>query len=86
MGLQQACRDMTRLHALGFQDCSIAVNVSPVQIRKDDFIDTVEKALQASGLQPQDLELEVVESAVLMTLIRLSPHPRTAEHGCQYCH
>jgi len=63
--LQQACRDMTRLHALGFRDCSIAVNVSPVQIRKDDFIDTVEKALQASGLQPQDLELEVVESAVL---------------------
>ncbi|SOB77853.1 PAS domain S-box-containing protein/diguanylate cyclase (GGDEF) domain-containing protein [Marinobacter sp. LV10R510-11A] len=63
--LQQACRDMTRLHALGFRDCSIAVNVSPAQIRKDDFIDTVEKALQASGLQPQDLELEVVESAIL---------------------
>jgi diguanylate cyclase (GGDEF)-like protein/PAS domain S-box-containing protein len=63
--LQQACRDMTRLHALGFRDCSIAVNVSPIQIHKDDFIDTVEKALQASGLQPQDLELELVESAVL---------------------
>jgi diguanylate cyclase (GGDEF)-like protein/PAS domain S-box-containing protein len=63
--LQQACRDMTRLHALGFRDCSIAVNVSPAQIRKDDFIDTVKQALQASGLQPEVLELEVVESAVL---------------------
>ncbi|GGC68153.1 EAL domain-containing protein [Marinobacter halophilus] len=63
--LGQACRDMVRLHAAGFRDCSMAVNVSPVQIRKADFVDVVKQALQASGLAPASLELEVVESAVL---------------------
>jgi diguanylate cyclase (GGDEF)-like protein/PAS domain S-box-containing protein len=63
--LEQACRDMVRLRDSGFQDCSVGVNVSPVQIRKADFLTTVKQALQNSGLPPQALELEVVESAVL---------------------
>ncbi|MCG7200073.1 EAL domain-containing protein [Marinobacter pelagius] len=63
--LEQACRDMVRLHAAGFRDCVVAVNVSPMQIRKADFIDTVRDALKKSGLPPEALELEVVESAVL---------------------
>lgn len=63
--LRQACRDMVHIHASGFQHCSIAVNVSPIQIRKAGFIDTVIDALKSSGLAPEYLELEVVESAVL---------------------
>ncbi|MBY6221892.1 EAL domain-containing protein [Marinobacter nauticus] len=63
--LNQACRDMVRLQAQGFQNCSVAVNVSPVQIRKEGFTETVQQALKASGLAPEALELEVVESAVL---------------------
>ncbi len=63
--LRQACRDMVHLHAKGFPNCSIAVNVSPVQLRKAGFIDTVEDALKASGLPPANLELEVVESAII---------------------
>ncbi len=39
--------------------------MSPVQIRKEGFTDTVQQALKASGLAPEALELEVVESAVL---------------------
>lgn len=63
--LRQACRDMVRLHAAGFTHCTVAVNVSPIQIRTDSFLETVKEALKASGLPPQSLELEVVESAVL---------------------
>ncbi len=63
--LGQACRDMVRLHAAGFRDCTVAVNVSPVQIRKAGFVDVVKRELKASGLPPESLELEVVESAVL---------------------
>ena len=63
--LGQACRDMVRIHAAGFRECTVAVNVSPVQIRKAGFVDTVKQELQASGLPAQSLELEVVESAVL---------------------
>ncbi len=63
--LRQACRDMVHLHAKGFRNCSISVNVSPIQLRKAGFIDTVRDALRASGLAPEHLELEVVESAIL---------------------
>lgn len=63
--LGQACRDMVRIHAAGFRDCTVAVNVSPVQIRKEGFVNVVKQELQASGLPPESLELEVVESAVL---------------------
>ncbi|HLT13865.1 MAG TPA: EAL domain-containing protein, partial [Marinobacter sp.] len=63
--LNQACRDMMRLHAAGFRDSSVAVNVSPIQIRKAGFVEVVQDALRASGLPPAALELEVVESTVL---------------------
>ncbi|MDL0431973.1 EAL domain-containing protein [Marinobacter sp. TBZ242] len=64
--LRQACRDMVHLHSRGFRYCSVSVNVSPVQLRKEGFIHTVTDALKASGLRPESLELEVVESAVLL--------------------
>lgn len=63
--LEQACRDMLRLHRAGFKDCTVAVNVSPMQVRKAGFIGAVSDALEASGLPPEALELEIVESAVL---------------------
>jgi diguanylate cyclase (GGDEF)-like protein/PAS domain S-box-containing protein len=64
--LRKACRDMVHLHSKGFRDCSVSVNVSPIQLRKEGFTETVADALTASGLRPENLELEVVESAVLL--------------------
>jgi EAL domain-containing protein (putative c-di-GMP-specific phosphodiesterase class I) len=43
----------------------LAVNVSPRQLREDDFPDRVHKALRASGLPPRSLTLEITESALL---------------------
>ena len=40
----------------------VAVNVSPVQVVRDDFVSVVRKALGASGLPPQRLEIEITES------------------------
>jgi diguanylate cyclase (GGDEF)-like protein/PAS domain S-box-containing protein len=64
--LRKACRDTVRLHSKGFRNCSVSVNVSPIQLRKKGFTETVADALTASGLRPENLELEVVESAVLL--------------------
>ncbi|MEA1080942.1 EAL domain-containing protein [Marinobacter qingdaonensis] len=63
--LKQACRDIVALHASGYKECSVSVNVSPTQLRKAGFADTVRDALVQSGLAPENLELEIVESAVL---------------------
>jgi diguanylate cyclase (GGDEF)-like protein/PAS domain S-box-containing protein len=64
--LKKACRDMVQLHSRGFRNCSISVNVSPIQLRKDGFTHMLTDALTASGLPPENLELEVVESVVLL--------------------
>ena len=40
----------------------MAVNVSVVQFRQDDFVDSVRLALQDSGLKAAQLELEITES------------------------
>ena len=40
----------------------VAVNVSPTQFVKDDFLQLVKRALSRSGLTPDRLELEITES------------------------
>ena len=59
--LREACREATRWPA----DISIAVNVSAVQLRGPALYHSVIEALQASGLPPGRLELEVTETAML---------------------
>jgi diguanylate cyclase (GGDEF)-like protein len=59
--LRQACRD-----AAAWPDhIKVAVNFSPVQFRGDGVVQTVSDALQASGLRPGRLELEITESTLM---------------------
>ena len=43
----------------------MAVNVSPLQFRRLDFVDVVERILQQTDLDPNRLELELTESTLL---------------------
>ena len=45
----------------------LAVNVSPIQIRSGSILQVVEEALSASRLPPDQLRLEITETAVLET-------------------
>ena len=58
--LHEACRLVAPLDPL-----SVSVNLSPVQIRRGDIVKTVRSALEASGLPPHRLELEVTEGVLL---------------------
>jgi diguanylate cyclase (GGDEF)-like protein len=56
--LNEACRvGVQKLPGL-----MVAVNVSPIQVVREDFVLVVRKALAASGLPPQRLEIEITES------------------------
>ena len=46
-------------------ETKVAVNVSPVQFRKGDLVQTVADALIDSGLAPERLELEITESVLM---------------------
>jgi diguanylate cyclase (GGDEF)-like protein/PAS domain S-box-containing protein len=63
--LRESCRQARQWHEhQGFQG-TIAVNVSAVQFRQNDFTDVVLRALEDTGLSPKCLELEVTESVVM---------------------
>ncbi|MBL8588182.1 MAG: EAL domain-containing protein [Methylobacteriaceae bacterium] len=59
--LMQACKTA----ASWPEEVRIAVNLSPVQFRTPRLFDDVRRALHATGLAPQRLELEVTESLFL---------------------
>lgn len=63
--LLNACRTLRDIN----RDCRanyiMAVNVSGVQLRADDFVDQVLAVLKETGIQPDLLELEVTESVLL---------------------
>lgn len=59
--LNQACQDAAEWD----DDRHVAVNVSPIQFKSADFVDTVKTALEVSGLEPSRLELELTETALV---------------------
>jgi diguanylate cyclase len=76
--LREACRQASSWRKSG-RPLRVAVNLSAQQLRQRELPDTVLAALAASGLDPQDLELELTETVVMQeaessirTLRRLS--------------
>jgi diguanylate cyclase (GGDEF)-like protein/PAS domain S-box-containing protein len=65
--LDRACRQAAHWHAVApdSRPLEIAVNLSAVQLTKTGLTDTVRTALQASGLDPACLCLEITETAML---------------------
>ena len=70
--LTQACRQTKRWQTEGLNNLVIAVNVSPVQFRRDDIEREVATALADSGLAPPYIELELTESLLLADSAHLS--------------
>ncbi len=60
--LREACAQAAAWRRAGWQDFRVAVNVSAVQLRREDFADLVLGTLQASGLDGKALVLELTES------------------------
>ncbi len=63
--LRRVCRDIVAWRAAGLQPPHVAVNVSPLQFRDNDFIRLVNGVLQDHSLQPDCIHLEVTESALI---------------------
>ena len=47
------------------QNIAVAVNISSIQFQQSDVFQSVQEALEATGLDPKRLEIEVTESAML---------------------
>ena len=63
--LRTACAQLVVWHQAGHSNLRIAVNVSAVQFKRTDWVDTVRRVLHDTGLAPDALELEITESLLL---------------------
>lgn len=63
--LREACRQQLRWHEAGYPPLDIAVNISALQFRQEDFVSTVARILHQTKADPCRLELEITESTLM---------------------
>ena len=63
--LRNACLEIKRLEELTGKELRVAVNLSPRQFDDPKLITVVSKALENSGLSPENLEIEVTEGMLM---------------------
>jgi EAL domain-containing protein (putative c-di-GMP-specific phosphodiesterase class I) len=63
--IEQACRQAMDWRRAGLPPLPIAVNVSGVQVRRQELCDLVRSALAATGLEPKYLRIEITETAIV---------------------
>ena len=68
--LERACEEAVHWQALAPYPIQVAVNVSPLQFARDNFVDEVTHILNRTGLSPSLLQLELTESVVLSGVAR----------------
>jgi diguanylate cyclase (GGDEF)-like protein len=66
--IDEVCRQAMEWNAVGVLPAKIFVNISGVQLARDDFASKIAKALERSGLAPERLELEITESWIISDL------------------
>jgi diguanylate cyclase (GGDEF)-like protein/PAS domain S-box-containing protein len=78
--LCQVCEQAVQWQRAGYKPLRFAVNVTALQFSRPDFVESVAKALQDTGLEAQFLELELTEG-VLMTDLEGAIQHMNALHG-----
>ena len=63
--LRTACMQAKLFREAGYHDFRVAVNLSARQFREQGLADSIESALQQTGLDPHSLELEITESVAM---------------------
>ncbi len=75
------CAQISMWQQIGHSQVSVAVNISPIELRNENFADTILNAIREFDIPPSKLELEITESLVMedmdqatRTLERLDRH------------
>ncbi|HMK55941.1 MAG TPA: EAL domain-containing protein [Dissulfurispiraceae bacterium] len=63
--LRTACSQIRKWNDSGMTEMSVAVNVSPRQLKQKDFVQTVSMILNESALKASLLDLEITESVIM---------------------
>jgi predicted signal transduction protein with EAL and GGDEF domain len=63
--LREACRQNRAWQDRGLPRTRVAVNISGAQFQNRDLVDSIERVLLDTGLDPRCLELEITESVIM---------------------
>ena len=63
--LRTACEQLRRWEDAGIKGIRIAVNLSALQFRQADFVDSVERLVSEMAIRSEQLELEITESTLM---------------------
>jgi diguanylate cyclase len=63
--MREACMELMRLRALGYNEFTMAINVSQAQFRHPRFLETLKKTLDETKAPPTSIELEITESMAM---------------------
>ncbi|HVS22264.1 MAG TPA: EAL domain-containing protein [Gammaproteobacteria bacterium] len=63
--LEEACRQAMEWRRAGLPPLPIAVNVSGVQVRRQELYELVRTTLASTGLEPKYLRIEITETAII---------------------
>lgn len=78
--LRRACAQNAEWQARGFRKVYVSVNVSALQIRRDDFVGITASALEKSGLEPRWLKLELTETVLMEGSDFITERLRSLDH------
>ncbi|MGB3211177.1 MAG: EAL domain-containing protein [Desulforhopalus sp.] len=66
--LEESCLAIQQLDALGLEQMSVAVNLSPVQFEQSNLVSRVISILDQHGISPSRLELEITETTMMTNI------------------
>lgn len=63
--LIEAVRQLKEWHQQGYSDFVVSINISALQFQQPDFLAQVDAILEAVGVEPKSVELELTESILM---------------------
>lgn len=63
--LYTACQQNKKWLDAGFPPLCVSVNVSALQIQRTNFVETVKRVIDATGIDPAYVELEITENSIM---------------------
>ncbi len=63
--METACREALRWQSTALEPVQVAVNVSSLQLIRDNFVEEVNGIIESTGLPPRLLQIELTESVML---------------------
>ncbi|MDQ3201332.1 MAG: EAL domain-containing protein [Pseudomonadota bacterium] len=66
--LAQACRQTCAWRKAGLPKICMSVNISAIDFRQRDFVESIEQILQQTGMDPTCLELEITEGVLMQNV------------------